>query len=69
MPVLFLHGSYDTICETIRSRLAEPMRHDCIDLTEVVVQPGHWMVQEQPSAVNIAFTKWLATKIPGYWSA
>ena len=26
MPVLFLHGAYDYICETIDSRLAEPMR-------------------------------------------
>ena len=26
MPVLFLHGAYDTTCETMHSRLAEPMR-------------------------------------------
>ena len=37
MPVLFLHGAYDTTCETMASRLAEPMRRDCADLTEVVV--------------------------------
>lgn len=69
MPVLFLHGSYDTICETIRSRLAEPMRLDCSDLTEVVIRSGHWMAQEQPVAVNIALTKWLAAKFPDYWTA
>ncbi|NDG42015.1 MAG: alpha/beta hydrolase, partial [Betaproteobacteria bacterium] len=28
MPVLFLHGEYDAVCETVRSRLAEPMRSD-----------------------------------------
>jgi pimeloyl-ACP methyl ester carboxylesterase len=67
MPVLFLHGAYDTTCETIRSRLAEPMRRDCSDLTEVVVRSGHWMAQEQPVAVNAALAKWLAAKLPDYW--
>ena len=38
MPVLFLHGAYDYTCETIDSRLAEPMRGPCADLTEVVVR-------------------------------
>jgi pimeloyl-ACP methyl ester carboxylesterase len=69
MPVLFLHGAYDTTCETMRSRLAEPMRADCADLTEVVVKSGHWMAQEQPVAVNAALAKWLAAKFPGYWNA
>ena len=69
MPVLFLHGAYDTTCETIRSRLAEPMRRDCIDLTEVTVMSGHWMAQEQPVAVNAALAKWLGGKLPDYWRA
>lgn len=68
MPVLFLHGAYDTTCETMTSRLAEPMRRDCADLTEVVVKSGHWMAQEQPVAVNSALAKWLAAKLPDYWS-
>ena len=54
MPVLFLHGAYDTTCETMTSRLAEPMRRDCSDLTEVVVKSGHWMAQEKPVEVNAA---------------
>ena len=69
MPVLFLHGAYDVTCETMTSRLAEPMRRDCTDLTEVVVPSGHWMAQEQPVAVNAALTRWLATKLPEYWGA
>lgn len=69
MPVLFLHGAYDTTCETIRSKLAEPMRRDCSDLTEVIVRSGHWMAQEQPVAVNAALAKWLAAKLPDYWTA
>ncbi len=67
MPVLFLHGAYDVTCETMVSRLPEPMRRDCADLTEVVVPSGHWMAQEQPVAVNAALAKWLASKLPDYW--
>jgi pimeloyl-ACP methyl ester carboxylesterase len=69
LPVLFLHAAYDYVCETIDSRLAEPMRRECTDLTEVVVRSGHWMAQEQPIQVNAALTKWLATKMPDSWPA
>jgi pimeloyl-ACP methyl ester carboxylesterase len=67
MPVLFLHGAYDTTCETMTSRLAEPMRRECANLTEVVVKSGHWMAQEKPVEVNAALAKWLALKLPDYW--
>jgi pimeloyl-ACP methyl ester carboxylesterase len=67
-PVLFLHAAYDTTCETVHSKLADPMRRDCADLTEVVVKSGHWMAQEQPVAVNAALAKWLAAKLGNYWS-
>ena len=69
MPVLFLHGAYDVTCETMTSRLAEPMRRDCANLTEVVVRSGHWMAQEQPVAVNSALARWLVAKLPAYWPA
>jgi pimeloyl-ACP methyl ester carboxylesterase len=68
MPVLFLHAAYDTTCETVHSKLAEPMRRDCADLTEVVVKSGHWMAQEKPVEVNAALAKWLAAKLPDYWA-
>jgi len=67
MPVLFLHGAYDYTCETVHSKLADPMRRDCADLTEVVVKSGHWMAQEKPVDVNVALVRWLATKLPDYW--
>ncbi len=69
MPVLFLHGAFDYTCETMDSRLAEPMRAACSDLTEVVVKSGHWMAQEKPLEVNAALAKWLATKVAGAWVA
>ena len=69
MPVLFLHGAYDTTCDTTHSRLAEPMREDCADLTEAVVESGHWMAQEKPIAVNAALARWIAVKLPDVWPA
>jgi pimeloyl-ACP methyl ester carboxylesterase len=68
MPVLFLHAAYDYTCETIDSRLAEPMRAACADLTEVVVSSGHWMAQENPVAVNAAIARFMAIKLPSLWS-
>lgn len=67
MPVLFLHAAYDYVCETMTSRLAEPMREECSNLTEAVVESGHWMAQEQPVAVNSALVRWLARQFPDLW--
>ena len=69
LPVLFLHGEYDYTCETVTSRLADPMRGDCQNLTEVIVPSGHWMAQEKPRAVNAALAKWLAVQLPEIWPA
>ena len=59
LPALFVHATYDTICETVDSQLADPMRRDCTDLTERVVDAGHWMPQERPDDVNAALAEWL----------
>ncbi len=67
LPVLFFHGAYDYTCETIDSRLADPMREACGDLTEVVVRSGHWMAQEQPIAVNAGLARWLAVRFADLW--
>lgn len=67
MPVLFLHGEYDFTCETVASCLADPMRRDCKNLTEVRVPSGHWMAQEKPQIVNAALAKWLAVQLGELW--
>lgn len=67
MPVLFLHALYDYVCETVDSRLAEPMRSDCENLTERIVKSGHWMAQEKPVHVNAAIAHWLANQFPALW--
>ncbi len=67
LPVLFLHARYDYTCETVNSRLAEPMREYCRNLTERVVESGHWMAQERPAEVNAALLRWLVTTVPDVW--
>jgi pimeloyl-ACP methyl ester carboxylesterase len=67
MPVLFLHATFDYVCDTLRSRLAEPMRTHCANLSEAVVPSGHWMAQEQPARVNAELAKWLAVQLPQIW--
>jgi pimeloyl-ACP methyl ester carboxylesterase len=67
MPVLFLHGTRDSVCETVRSRFAEPMRAHCANLTEAMVPSGHWMAQEKPVHVNAALARWLALQFPALW--
>jgi len=69
MPALFLHAAYDYVCDTADTRLPEPMRAHCANLTEVVVESGHWMAQEKPVAVNAALAGWIATQLPTVWPA
>ena len=68
-PVLFLHAAYDYVCNTTTSALADPMRLDCDNLTEVIVKSGHWMAQEKPMAVNAALARWMAMQFPELWPA
>jgi pimeloyl-ACP methyl ester carboxylesterase len=67
MPALFLNARYDYVCECTHSRLAEPMRKYCRNLTEETIRTGHWMAQEKPAEVNAALVKWLATSVAGVW--
>jgi soluble epoxide hydrolase / lipid-phosphate phosphatase len=67
MPALFLRASYDVTCETMTSRLAEPMGEYCRKLTMRTIASGHWMAQEKPVEVNAALVHWLANEVPGCW--
>jgi pimeloyl-ACP methyl ester carboxylesterase len=66
-PCCSLHGEYDYTCETVASRLAEPMCPDCRNLSEVVIRSGHWMAQENPIEVNASIARCLATAVPAVW--
>ncbi|KAI0465748.1 putative epoxide hydrolase [Xylaria cf. heliscus] len=70
-PVLFIHTTWDLVCETKTSRLAEPMRQVCSNLTEVTVDAGHFAQYEKPGEINAALFRFiveeLPTEWPGYW--
>ncbi|WP_248490319.1 alpha/beta hydrolase [Tsukamurella sp. PLM1] len=63
-PALFLHGRYDATLDTVGTRLAEPMRAACTDLTEMIVDSGHWMGEEKPAEVSAAIAGWIARSVP-----
>ncbi|KAI0205952.1 putative epoxide hydrolase [Astrocystis sublimbata] len=72
-PVLFIHTAYDLVCDTKTSRLAEPMRQVCSNLTETTVNAGHFAQYEKPGEVNAAIFRFvvneLPTEWPGYWDS
>ena len=59
MPTLFVEARYEPTADTVRTRLAEPMRAFCTNLTEVSVPSGHWVGLEKPAEVNAALLHWL----------
>ena len=60
MPSLFIHASYDYVCDTTSSpKFAQPMRELCKNLTEERIDCGHWMAQEKPEELNKNLGKWL----------
>ena len=62
MPVLFLNAAWDATCYTVQGRLADPMRADCTNLTEVTIEAGHELMLERPDDVNDAMAGWLAAQ-------
>jgi pimeloyl-ACP methyl ester carboxylesterase len=62
LPVLFVHGTWDATCDTVHTRLADPMRAACADLTEVTADAGHDVMLERPDEVNVALETWLTSR-------
>jgi pimeloyl-ACP methyl ester carboxylesterase len=58
-PALLVHATWDTTCDTVHSRLADPMRAACAHLTETTVDAGHALMLERPAEVNAALDDWL----------
>jgi pimeloyl-ACP methyl ester carboxylesterase len=61
-PVLFINGDWDAICDINRSRLGEPMRHACQDLSVTNLPAGHWLPLERKTEVVAAIRSWLRAK-------
>lgn len=59
MPVLFVHATYDYVCDTTTTAFADPMRKLCPNLTEAHLDSGHWMAQEKPKELNAILSSWL----------
>ncbi|KAB8220519.1 Alpha/Beta hydrolase protein [Aspergillus novoparasiticus] len=72
-PVLFIHDARDVICDTITSRLVEPMRANCSNLTEVTIDAGHFAHYEKPEEVQAAIFRFIVEELPsewpGFWTA
>lgn len=66
-PVLFVHATWDVICDTKTSRLPEPMREVCSNLTEVTVEAGHFVQFEKPGEVNAALCRFIIEELPSEW--
>lgn len=60
MPVLFVHARWDPTCRTLGTLLAEPMRAACADLTEAVVDSGHYVSLENAEGLESSLGSWLA---------
>jgi pimeloyl-ACP methyl ester carboxylesterase len=59
MPVLFIGAAYDSVADITSPRMLDRMRQTCTDLTERVVQAGHWLQLEAADEVNHHMEDWL----------
>jgi pimeloyl-ACP methyl ester carboxylesterase len=65
-PVLFLNGEFDGICDITRSRLGEPMRRTCQELTVINLLGGHWLPLERKADVVQGIRSWLKSRELSY---
>ena len=61
-PVLFLNCDFDGLCNIHQSRVGEPMRHTCEDLSVTSLPSGHWLPLERKAESVHAIRSWLKTK-------
>ncbi|KAJ5819817.1 epoxide hydrolase [Penicillium riverlandense] len=66
-PVLFIHALWDLVCDTKTSRLIEPMREVCSNLTEVTIEAAHFVQFEKPREVNAALFRFILEALPSEW--
>ena len=61
MPSLFVHATYDYVCDTLTTDWPNFMRENCTNLTEKTIDSGHWMSQEKPQELNEMIDEWIST--------
>jgi pimeloyl-ACP methyl ester carboxylesterase len=59
LPVLFLNGDLDALCDVTRSPLGGPMQAACETLTITTLSSGHWLPLERKSESVQAIQSWL----------
>jgi hypothetical protein len=57
--VLFLNGDWDPFCDITRSRLGEPMRQACPDLTVINLEAGQSLPLARKTESIDAIRAWL----------
>jgi len=62
IPVLFINGNFDGLCDINHNRVGEPMRHACEDLSVTSLTSGHWLPLERKAESVQAIRTWLKTK-------
>lgn len=58
-PALFVHARHDVVCQTVEGEFAQPMRKMVNDLTETVLEAGHWVPQEDSEGLARVVVDWL----------
>jgi pimeloyl-ACP methyl ester carboxylesterase len=61
-PVLFVNGDFDGICDITRTRLGDPMRSTCKDLSVISLPAGHWLPLECKAELVGAIRSWLKAR-------
>jgi pimeloyl-ACP methyl ester carboxylesterase len=61
-PVLYIDGSWDPICDIDRSRVGDPMRQACDDISFARLEAGHWLPLECKTETIEAIRSWLQSK-------
>lgn len=67
VPCLFIQARYDTTCDTVKSRLLEPMTQMCKNFSFANIDAGHWVALEKPAETNAVLVRWLTQYVPDYW--
>ncbi|KAI1261725.1 putative epoxide hydrolase [Xylariaceae sp. FL1019] len=66
-PALFIHAAWDLICDTKTSRLIEPMRSACSNLTEATIESAHFPQLQKPAEFNAAICRFIMEELPSEW--
>ena len=59
LPVLYVNGEWDPICDINRNRLGDPMRRACADLSVSSLPAGHWLPLECKTELIQSIGSWL----------